>query len=122
MADPLHLDDHVPGLSKFLGDTQAAVEERFAILGSGWAAYELDFGSVPTPDKMFAIKDTNVSASSKITVLPNGNPATGRIGNDYSWDIINFSVIPGTGTFDLYATVVNGAVVGKRNIYYSVGA
>ncbi len=128
MADPLHLDNHVPGLSQLLADTNAAVAAEFAavdaaIAGLGGAtSYELDFGSVPTPDKMFTITDASVSAASKITVSPNGNPATGRVGNDYAWDIINFSAVPATGTFDVYASVVNGSVVGKRNIYYSVGA
>lgn len=90
--------------------------------GTSLTSYELDFGAVPTPDKQFTITDAGVSASSKITIFPNANPATGRVGNDYAWDIITFSAIPATGTFELYATVVNGSVVGKRNIYYSVGA
>lgn len=89
--------------------------------GSGSATeYELDFDSLPVSSKSFIITDALVSTGSKIFISLSGNSATGRIGNDYSWDSITYSVIPGTGSFTVDAIVTNGSVVDKRKIYYTI--
>jgi len=90
--------------------------------GSSTTEIEIDFGSSPVTNKGFTITDTGVSGTSKILAFPSGNPATDRVGNDYEWDQIQFSAIPGTESFTLYASVINGSVVGKRNVFYQVGA
>lgn len=49
-----------------------------------------------------------------------GKTATGRVGNDYTWDSISYSAVPGTGNFVLDAVINNGSVVGKRKLIYLV--
>jgi hypothetical protein len=68
---------------------------------------------------VFTITDAGVSGSSRIMVSPCGTPATGRVGNDYSWETFSFSTVPGTGSFQLYANCSNGSVIGKRKVYYT---
>lgn len=96
----------------------------FSTLGSV-AAYtngveiEIDFGSSPVTGASFTITDANVTPTTKILLAPSGNAATGRVGNDYTWDSILFSTVPGTGNFVLDALVNNGgSVVGKRKLFY----
>lgn len=80
---------------------------------------EIDFGSIPMYSKRFTITDASINSSSKIMVTPSGSIATGRIGNDWEWDAINFSALSGTGNFLLTAKTSIGRVKGKRKIYYS---
>lgn len=79
---------------------------------------EIDFGSAPTRSKRITVTDAAISTSSKIMVSPSGNVATGRVGNDWEWDTINFSVVPGTGNF-LLTGYASGRIKGKRKIYYT---
>jgi len=89
--------------------------------GSGTFAVstaEIDFGTVPIKSKRITVTDASITSASKIMVTPNGAPATGRVGNDWEWDTINFSAVAGTGNFLLTGTA-SGRIVGKRRIYYT---
>lgn len=80
---------------------------------------EIDFGSTPTTGGDFVITNAGVSVTSKIMVTPSGNVATGRVGNDYTWESFTFSAVGGTGNFVLSAICSNGSVVGKRKVFYT---
>lgn len=80
---------------------------------------EIDFGSKPVESGEFTITDAAINSSHKIIVTSSGNTATGRVGNDYSWENFSFSAIAGTGNFTVNAICGNGSVVGKRKIYYT---
>jgi hypothetical protein len=85
-----------------------------------WTETEIDFGSTPTYNKNTTITDAAVTGpTKKIMVIPSGNAATGRVGNDYEWDSIIFSAIAGTGNFVLSA-LASFACVGKRKVFYQV--
>lgn len=86
----------------------------------GWTEVEIDFGSTPVSTKKFNIADANVTSGLNVIVQPSGKPATNRVGNDFEWDIIQFTAVPKTGSFDLSATVVNGHVRGRRKILYKI--
>jgi hypothetical protein len=79
---------------------------------------EIDFGSLPVQGKKFTITQAGVLPASLVSVSPSGNVATGRVGDDYEWDSINFSAKPNTGTFTLTA-YASGRIRGKRKILYS---
>lgn len=78
---------------------------------------EIDFGSLPVQGKKFTITQAGVLPASLVSVLPSGNVATGRVGDDYEWDSINFTAKPNTGTFTLTA-YASGRIRGKRKIIY----
>jgi len=80
---------------------------------------EIDFGTTPVTEKSFTITNGAITTSSLVMVSPSGKAATGRVGNDYSWETFSFSVVPGTGKFELTANCSNGSVVGKRKILYT---
>ncbi len=88
--------------------------------GGSMAETEIDFGTTPVQGKKFTIVDAGVSPTSKILVLPSGNVATGRVGDDWEWDSIVFAAKPGTGNFGLTA-YASGRIKGRRKIFYSVG-
>lgn len=79
---------------------------------------EIDFGSFPIRSKKFTIIDSSITSTSNVIVSSSGNVATGRVGDDYEWDSINFSAKPNTGTFTLTA-YASGRIRGKRKILYS---
>lgn len=79
---------------------------------------EIDFGTVPVKSKRVTVTDAAITATSKIMVTPNGATATGRVGNDWEWDTINFSAVAGTGNFLLTGTA-SGRIKGKRKIFYT---
>ena len=79
---------------------------------------EVDFGTTAVKTKRFTITDAAITAASKIMVTPSGSVATGRVGNDWEWDAINFSALAGTGQFILTA-FTNTYVAGKRKIFYT---
>ena len=87
--------------------------------GSSVTETEIDFGSVPTETCLVSISDASITPSSLVIVSPSGNAATGRVGNDYSWENITFSAVAQTGSFQLYAVCGNGSLVGKRKVFYS---
>lgn len=87
--------------------------------GAPWVEAEIDFGSNPIVSKRFTIASVGVTASSKILVLPSGKVATGRVGDDWEWDSITLSAIPGTDQFVVTAHA-SSRVVGKRTIQYQV--
>lgn len=79
---------------------------------------EIDFGSTPTNRGTFTITDAAVTALSYVVVQPSSIPATGRVGNDFEFDVVQFTATPAAGSFNLFANVANGHVVGKRNVLY----
>ena len=96
---------------------------EFFTIGGGSGSFtvnsaEIDFGSVPVKSKRITVTDAAITPSSKIMVTPDGTPATGRVGNDWEWDTINFSAVAGTGNFLLTGTA-SGRIVGKRKIFYT---
>lgn len=121
------LNNKVPGLAQILDGVTAiaeaaAVEAALALTSAGPATItEVDFGSTPVDSAVFTITDAASLTTSAIQVFPDGNTATGRVGNDYSWDAIQYSAVPKNGAFDVHALVINGSVVGKRSISYKVG-
>lgn len=80
---------------------------------------EIDFGSKPVESATFTVTDALVAVTHKILVLPSSSPATGRVGDDYSWENISYSALAGTGNFTLSAVCGNGSVIGKRKINYT---
>lgn len=81
---------------------------------------ELDFGSKPTDTKTFTVTDAACTSTSKIRVWLAGKTATGRVGNDEEWDQFVCTGRPGTGSFTLNISSVNGSVVDKRIFYYTI--
>lgn len=90
--------------------------------GSSWTSTEVDFGTTPTYSATFTVTDASVSGTSKIVAVPDGSVATGRVGNDWEWDGIIFACVPGTGQFTLTGLATPGPIVGKRKVFYQVGA
>jgi len=88
--------------------------------GATLTEVEVDFGTKPTTDAQFTITDASVSGTSKITVTPSGNTATGRVAGDNQWDSVMYSALAATGNFILYAVCSTGSLVGKRKVYYSI--
>jgi len=90
--------------------------------GASWTSAEVDFGTTPTYSKTFTVTDASVSSSSKVVAVPDGAVATGRAGNDWEWDGVIFACVPGTGEFTLTGLATPGPIVGRRKVYYQVGA
>jgi hypothetical protein len=86
-----------------------------------WTTTEIDFGSTPSYGGTFTIADGSVTAGSDIAVTPSGKVATGRVGNDWEWDVVMLSALPASGSFDVTASSISGPLVGKRMIQYQVG-
>ena len=86
--------------------------------GSTITEVEIDFGTSPVVSKRFIISDAGITSLSKIMVSPSGSVATGRVGNDWEWDTINFSALSGTGQFTLTGTA-SGRIKGRRKVYYT---
>jgi hypothetical protein len=107
-------------LGKFRGRENGVSKDLISAGGSLTVTeIEIDFGTSPIKSKRFTITDASVTGSSKIQVEPSGNIATGRIGNDYDWDMLTYAAKGQTGTFILYA-FSTGKIVGKRKIFYTV--
>ena len=68
---------------------------------------------------MFTVTDASITTLKNIMVSPSGRPATGRVGNDYEWDSIVYTAVPGTGNFVVSAVVNGGSVLGKRKVFYT---
>jgi hypothetical protein len=84
-----------------------------------WTETEINFGTTPTFNVNTTVTDASVGPTKKIVVIPSGNPGTSRVGNDYEWDVIAFSAVPGTGNFVLSA-LASFACVGRRKVFYQV--
>lgn len=82
------------------------------------AEIEVDFGTFPVRSKKFTITEQSITSTSKIIATPSGSVATGRVGDDYEWDSINFTAKPNTGTFTLTG-LASGLIRGKRKILYT---
>lgn len=94
----------------------------FGGAGASWGEVEIDFGSQPVYSAEFTITDAGIEATSKVTVLPSGKPATGRTADDWAWDGATFAANPGTGSATCYAVFTPGPIVGKRKVQYTIGA
>jgi hypothetical protein len=90
--------------------------------GASWTEVEIDFGTDPVYDAQFTITDAAITGTSKVQVLPCGQPATGRTSDDWQWDGATFAAMPGSGSATCYATFLPGPIVGPRKVQYSVGA
>jgi hypothetical protein len=88
----------------------------------GWIEVEIDFGSAPVRSKRFTLTTTGTTASSHVIAIPSGNPATGRGRDDAEWDSLVLTTVPGTNATVVTARAIPGPVVGKRKIFYQVGA
>ena len=87
--------------------------------GSSWTRYEINLGSQPRSDFKFTITDAAIGTSSKISIVADGKPATGRGQDDWQWDTASFAANPGSGSCVVYARF-DGRVKGLRNILYQV--
>ena len=88
---------------------------------ANWTETSIDFGSdVPKYDATFTVVDATVTPASKIAVVPSGTVASGRVGNDWEWDGLILSALPGSGSFTLSATAFPGPVVGRRTVQYQI--
>lgn len=88
--------------------------------GATWTEVEINFGTKPEWSKTFTIVDPSALPASKILVMPSGNVATGRVGNDLEWDNMVLGALSGTGQFTLTALATPGPVVGNRKVFYSI--
>jgi hypothetical protein len=101
---------------------QSGVSKKVTVPGLlGWTKTEIDFGTHPVWDKTFTITDARCGSGSVVMAAPCGTVATGRVGDDWAWDALALSALPGTGSFALTASAMPGPVVGKRTIQYQIG-
>lgn len=87
-----------------------------------WVEVEVDFGSTPQWSKTFTVTDANVTTTARVAVVPSGNVATGRVGNDADWDSLICTALPATGSFALTVAAFPGPVVGRRKVQYQIAA
>lgn len=87
--------------------------------GSTWTRLEVNLGSQPRSDFKFQITDALIGSSSKVVVVPDGMPATGRGTDDWQWDTAVFAANPSTGSCTVTCRF-DGRVKGLRNILYQV--
>jgi hypothetical protein len=92
----------------------------YALNSNPWVTISINFGSKPVTSQTFTITDANCTTSSIIQVVLDSTPVAGRVGNDWSWDAVQFSTVSGTGSFTLSAIVLNGSMVDSRNIQYKI--
>ena len=95
-----------------------------ATIGGGGQAIllysaEIDFGNTPVSSATFNIVRANALTTSTVLAYTNSNSATGRVGNDWEFDMPFFSAVTNNGSFDLSVTF-NHSVVGKRLINYQI--
>lgn len=117
------------GIKSLIAGTNVTVDDSnpqypvISTTGGGGSAttteVEIDFGGIDTPITSWTITDASVSPTSKILVWPSPNPATGRIGNDWSVDQVTLSAESGTGILIVYAASPY-RIIGPRKIYYQV--
>lgn len=83
---------------------------------------EVDFGTTPVRSKNFNIVDATVTAATKIMAMQSGSAPTGKNADDNEMDKIDFVCASKAGSFDVYATVIDGIMVaGKYKILYLKG-
>ena len=88
--------------------------------GGTFSEVEIDFGTVALRTKVFSITDAASTSTSKIVAVQSGKAATGRAADENEMDCIQFSVLPGTGSFSLYA-YTSSFVSGKYKVNYTIG-
>jgi hypothetical protein len=87
-----------------------------------WVEVEVDFGSTPQWSKTFTVTDANVTTATRVAVVPSGNVATGRVGNDAEWDSLICTALPASGSFTLTVAAFPGPIVGRRKVQYQIAA
>jgi hypothetical protein len=87
-----------------------------------WVEVEVDFGSSPQWVKTFTVTDANVTTATRVAVVPSGNVATSRVGNDAEWDSLICTALPAAGSFTLTVAAFPGPVVGRRKVQYQIAA
>ena len=82
---------------------------------------EVDFGVIPTSYKTFVITDAGISPTSKLIISQSGAASSDHTADDVEMDPIIFSGTPGTGSFILAGTSLDGPVVGTYKVNYIIG-
>lgn len=110
--------------TELLPVVQDGTSKKMPVLPFIWKVIEVDFGgatAVPLWEKDFYINDADLPAGATILVLPNGNTATGRIGDDGDWDaLICSAVSEGAGHMEVCVMAYPGPILGKRKIMYAI--
>lgn len=106
------------GTGKYL-DERGKYVNIPAGVGVSLTEIEIDFGTDPISSKTFTITDANVDNTQKILPTTSPNPATGRIGNDWEFDMPFMTALAQTGSILLTISFPH-LVVGKRKIYYQI--
>ena len=87
--------------------------------GSPYIITELDFGSEPVSSKLFNISSPGLTPADIVEVSTHHATATGRVGNDWEFDMPFFSVKERVDEFHLNV-VFQHLIVGKRTIKYKI--
>jgi hypothetical protein len=108
----LYLFDPVSGehpISDFLSSSGLIVKE-----------HEITFPSNPCYNYKFSVSDLSVIPSNKILAWQSMNAATGRSADENEMDQILFLAQAKSGSFDLIAKPLCGAVTGNYKVLYIV--
>lgn len=82
---------------------------------------EIDFGTIPTFSLVATIADVNVVRGQKVSVYQSADAATGRTSDENEMDPLLLRGFANDGNLTVYATALNGPVVGKFLVNYLVG-
>lgn len=104
------------------GTNKQASRAQTAIGLARWKSVEVDFGSAGVRQKAFTVTDAEVLSTFNVIAQPSGKPATDRVGNDFAWDEVQCTTVPGSGNFVLQVNCLHGHMVGKRNFVYQISA
>jgi hypothetical protein len=93
-----------------------------AITGTGAILHqtELDFGATPIDENEFTVTDASISAAALITGSIAYKAPTGKDLDEVTMDTFTLSFAPGTGQFTVYAKSLEGYVVGKFFLNYTI--
>ncbi len=89
--------------------------------GSAVKQTEIDFGPLPTSEANFIILDSNVTPTSHIVGTVAYEAPTGKDLDEVEMDGLDLKFGPGSGTFTLYATGLEGYIADTFKINYVVG-
>lgn len=101
-------------------DTSLAGKSDVGHTHSFLKSAELDFGSSLVADALFSVSDAAVSTSSKILAFVTWLSSLDRDMDEIAVDPISIAIEPKTGSFDVRAAAVDGAVSGKYGLVYMV--
>jgi len=121
-ADLLPIVDVSDTTQAASGSNKSIRVDEAAFKFAQWVEVEIDFGSTPQWSKTFTVTDANVTTATRVAVVPSGNVATGRVGNDAEWDSLICTALPAAGSFTLTVAAFPGPVVGPRKVQYQIAA